>query len=241
MRRSALVALLALVAALSTAFAADRSDAAPPRATLAEALVRTTHTASLRFAYHVGIREFGIPLTLHVRGQSDRHTISVHLATAGLSAQEVLVGPFLYEQAPNGMVVNGKWRWLRVNVSGLRAGAPAIAVMHALTAEPLLRVVGTARLAGEGSIFHGGVRYDDPVVRAALSRLTGGIEFRGLRLTVRVGEDGRIHRIRLTGKTADRSSSFLLSARLFAFNRPVHVSPPKPGTFLDKQLAHLGV
>jgi hypothetical protein len=77
-------------------------------------------------------------------------------------------------------------------------------------------------------------------VRTALARLTGGIEFRQLQLVVHVGRDGLIHGLRLTGKTADRSSTFELVGRLFAFNRPVHVSPPKPGTFMDAQLVQLG-
>jgi len=239
MRKPALIALAALVAALSITFAAARGSAAAPQPTLAGALARTAHVASLHYAFHVGILRDGLRFTLHVRGQSNLRTISVHLATAGLSAQEVLDGPFLYEQAPNGMVVNGKWRWLRIDLARLRAGSSALAVLHALTPAPLLRLVGEGRLLGARSVYRGGVAYDDPVVRASLTRLTGGLEFRALRLTVWVGRDGLVHRLRLTGRTADHSSSLLLTAHLFAFNRPVHVSPPKPGTFMDEQLAQL--
>jgi hypothetical protein len=239
MRKPALIALAALIAALSIAFAAARGTAAAPQPTLADALVRTAHVASLRYAFHVGIERGGLPLALHVRGQSDARTISVHLATAGLSASELLDGPFLYEQAPDGMVVGGHLRWLRIDLAALRPGSSATAVVHALTPTPLLRVIGEGKLVGTRGVYRGGVAYDDPVVRASLARLTGGLEFRQLRLTVWVGRDGLVHRLRLTGRTADRSSSLLLTAHLFAFNRPVHVSPPKPGTFMDKQLAQL--
>jgi hypothetical protein len=238
MRKVALVAAAALVAAFSILFATARGTAAP-KPGIRLAVARTAHVHSLRYAFRVGIHEYGVPLALHVRGQSDAHTISVHLATAGLSAAELLDGPFLYEQAPQGMAVYGKWRWLRMNVTHLPPTSEAIEVVHALTPEPLLRVIAHARLHGDGSIFRGTVAYFDPVVRDALTKLTGGIEFRGLRLTVNVARDGLIHAVRITGKTADRSSSFVLVARLYGFGRPVHVSPPKPGTFIDRQLVQL--
>jgi hypothetical protein len=237
--RNAQIALAALVAALSIAFAAAGGTAAAPRPTLADALSRTAHVASLHYAFRVGIHRYGIPLALHIRGQSDGHTISVRLSTGGLSAQELLDGPFLYEQAPNGMVVNGKWRWLRMSVASLGPSSKALDVVHALTPEPLLRLIARGRLSGNGRVYRGGVAYDDPIVRAALARLNGGLEFRQLRLTVDVGRDGLVHRVRLTGRTADGSSTFLLVARLFSFNRPVHVSPPKPGTFIDRELVQL--
>jgi hypothetical protein len=242
MRKFALIAAAMAFAALSIAFAAARGTAAPPKSKhgLGDALARTAHVSSLHYAFRVGIRENGRPLALHIRGQSDANTISVHLATAGMSAAELLDGPFLYEQAPNGMVVNGKWRWLRIEVKRLRPGSSAIAVVHALTPTPLLRVIAEGRMRGTGRLYRGEVAYDDPIVRTALARLTGGIEFRQLQLVVHVGRDGLIHGLRLTGKTADRSSTFELVGRLFAFNRPVHVSPPKPGTFMDAQLVQLG-
>jgi hypothetical protein len=43
----------------------------------------------------------------------------------------------------------------------------------------------------------------------------------------------------LTGHTADRRTSLVISARLYGFGRPVHVSPPAPGTFMDDSLAQL--
>lgn len=238
MRKVALVVVAALAAAFSILLATGRGTAAP-KPGIRIALARTAHVRSLRYAFRVGIHEYGVPLALQVRGQSDAHTISVHLATAGLSASELLDGPFLYQQAPVGMAVYGKWRWLRTSVSQLSARSQAIEVVHALTPEPLLRVIAHATLHAHGSIYTGTVAYFDPVVRDSLVKLTGGIEFRGLRLRVEVGSDGLIHGVRLTGRTADRSSTFMLVARLYAFGQPVHVSPPKPGTFMDRQLVQL--
>ena len=239
MRKVALIAAAAVVAACSILFATARGGAAAPKPGIQLALNRTSHASSLRYAFRVGIHENGVLLTLHVRGQSDAHTISVHLATAGLAASELLDGPFLYEQAPDGMAVFGKWRWLRVSLARLPADSEAIEVVHALTPDPLLRVIAHSHMRAIGSAFTGAVPYYDPVVRDALTRLTGGMEFRRLRVTVGVGRDGLIHTVRITGKTADRTSTFLLVARLYAFGRPVHVSPPKPGTFIDRQLVQL--
>lgn len=238
MRKVLFIAAAVLVAACSIVFATARGTAAP-KPGIAVAVKRTAHVSSLRYAFRVGIHEYGVPLTLHVRGQSDTHTISVHLETAGLAAGELLDGPFLYEQAPDGMNVYGKWRWLRVSVARLSAHSEAIEVVHALTPEPLLRVISHSRLHRSGSTYEGAVPYYDPVVRDALTRLTGGIEFRHLQIAVAVGRDGLIHSVKLTGKTVDHSSTFSLVARLYAFGRPVHVSPPKPGTFIDRQLVQL--
>jgi len=113
--------------------------------------------------------------------------------------------------------------------------------MRALTPSPLLRIVAESRVhrtRARGS-FTGPVRYDDPVVRTALHALGGGIEFRNLRVFVHVARDGRIHSVRLTGRTADGKTTFALHARLFAFGAPVKVVPPRPGTFMDQDLAKL--
>ncbi|HEY5693919.1 MAG TPA: hypothetical protein VIR14_05370, partial [Gaiellaceae bacterium] len=118
MRKVSFIAAAMLVIACSVFFATARGSAAP-RPGIDVALKRTAHVSSLRYAFRVHIHEYGVPLTLHVRGQSDSKTISVHLETAGMAAAELLDGPFLYEQAPDGMAVYGKWRWLRVDVARL--------------------------------------------------------------------------------------------------------------------------
>lgn len=237
MRRYALMLVAALVAALSIAFAASGGRAAE-KPGLAEALTRTSHLASLHYAVHVRILEKGMPLALHIRGQSDGHSISVHYASQGMSGGELVYGPFLYEQAPNGIAALGKVRWLRLTLSRLPAGSRQLATLRALKIGPLLQVVGHGHLDGAGSAFRGPVAFDDPVVRESLSHLTGGMEFRRLRLTVHV-RGGLVDRVLLTGATADGSSTLSLGAHLFAFNEPLHLVPPKPGTFMDAELEQL--
>jgi hypothetical protein len=251
MRKSALISSLAVIAALSVAVV--RTGDAAPKPDLSRALDRTTHVASKRYVLRVRIAKGDEPLSLRVRGQSNHETISVRLRMGdvtlpdgtkapGPSTAALLLGPFLYERAPSNIAVLGKLRWLRLHVADLSDAAPELKAVHALTPEPLLRLLAEARLTQatpEGRLFRGAVAYDNPVVRASLARLTGGIEFRGLRLSVYVGLDGLVHRLLLTGRTADHQTTLSLSARLFGFGRPVHVTPPKPGTFLDEHLAKL--
>ena len=52
-------------------------------------------------------------------------------------------------------------------------------------------------------------------------------------------DDGLIHGIRVTGITADGTTTLDIQARLFAFGRPVHLTPPAEGTFMDQQLMQL--
>jgi hypothetical protein len=238
MRRFALMLTAALFAALSISFAASGGRAAE-KPGLADALTRTSHLASLHYAVHIGISQNGTPFALHIRGQSDAHTVSVHFKTQGMSGGDLVYGPFLYVEAPDGVSVNGTIRWLRTPLAQVPANSKALVALRALKIGPLLAVVGRGHLRGttEGS-FRGPVAYDDPVVRDNLAHLTGGLEFRALRLTVHV-QRGVIDRLRLTGKTADGSSTFSLAAHLFAFNRPLHLVPPKPGTFMDLELEQL--
>ena len=239
MRKAALVITAALVVAASVALA-SRGNAAP-RPGLAQALEKTAAVSSQHYVFHVQIKRNGSPLALHIRGQSDARTISVHLSTQGMSGAEVLSGHFLYEEAPEGLVVSGQFRWLRTAVERLPQNSNALTVLRALTPAPLLDVIGRGHLhaTGGGSVYVGSVPYDDPIVHEGLVKLTGGMEFRNLRLTVNVRDD-LVRKILLTGRTADRSSTFKLNARLFAFGKPIHVAPPPPGTFMDDQLAELG-
>jgi len=241
MRRSALILAAAVFVALSITLAASGGRPAD-KPGLAAALTRTSHLRSLHYAVHIGIRRSGRTLTLHIRGQSDAHTVSVHFESQGLSGGELVYGPFLYEQAPDGIAIYGKVRWLRTTLSHLSLNSRELQTLRALKIDPLLQLVARGHLNGNaaGRVFRGPVAYDDPVVRDSLSHLTGGLEFRKLRLTVHL-QGGLIDRLRLTGKTADGSSTLSLAAHLFAFNRPLHLVPPKPGTFMDQQLAQLGV
>jgi hypothetical protein len=233
MRRSALILGATLVAALSGA----PGGGAAVKPGLADALARTAHVASLHYAVHVGIREHGKPLALHIRGQSDSTTLSVHFEALGMSGGELVYGPFLYEQAS---AISGKVRWLRTTLSRLSVNSQELQTLRALKIGPLLQLVAHGHLKGNsaGRVFRGSVAFDDPVVRDSLSRLTRGLEFRGLRLTVHL-RGGLIDRLHLTGRTADGSSRLSLAAHLFAFNRPLHLAPPKPGTFMDLELEQL--
>jgi hypothetical protein len=250
-RKSALFCSLAVVVAASVAFV--RSGDAAPKPGLAHALVRTAKVHSQRYVFRVRITKDELPLSLRVRGQASERTISVHLAMGKVTLPDgtsvpgpwsaaLLLGPFLYERAPSSVAVLGKLRWLRMRVDDLSPASPELKAVHALTPAPLLRVLGEARTtqAKPGSgLYRGTVAYDKPAVRVALARLTGGIEFRALKVSAWVAPDGLVHRLVLTGTTADGASTLEISARLFAFDRPLHVAPPKPGTFLDEHLAKL--
>ena len=69
--------------------------------------------------------------------------------------------------------------------------------------------------------------------------MAGGIEFRDIRFTTTVGGDGYVHAIRVSGRTADRSRSITVTAHLYAFGRPMTLTPPGEGTFLDQKLLGL--
>jgi hypothetical protein len=251
-RKSALSALAAaLVGSGSFALAAsggERSHGIDVRA----ATVRTAKASSVHYSFAVRMTTAARPLLLHVDGGSSRDSVSVRLRLAdlavsagttmpGVSGAIMLSKPFLYERAPGGVAVFGTVRWLRLQLGGLSPRSQTLSAVRSLTPAPLLRVVAEAKLhaAGSAGVFSGTVAYDDPVVRTALHALGGGLEFRNLRISVKVGRDGLVHRVRLTGRTADRRTKLALVARLYAFGAPVLVRPPKPGTFVDEQLAQL--
>lgn len=250
MRKAVLVCVLASVAA---SIAIVRTGDAAPKPGLAHALRLTAKSESRHYTLRVRITKDGEPLSLHVRGQSNERTISVHLKVGavrlpdgtkapGPNGAVLLLEPFLYERAPSSLAVLGELRWLRQRLADLPPTAPELKAVHAVTPQPLLRLLSEARMKPAkpgGHLYRGRAAYDNPAVRGALTRLTGGIEFRRLRVTAWVGADGLVHRISVTGATADGSTKLLVSMRLFAFDRPIHVTPPKPGTFMDEQLAEL--
>jgi hypothetical protein len=152
----------------------------------------------------------------------------------------MLSTPFLYEKAPGGLAVNGM-SWLRLPTAGLAQNSEALSSVRALTPSPLLHVIQESRLrpTGNAGWYAGTASYDDPVVQTALDKLGGGLQYRNLSVAVLVARDGLIRVVRITGHTADRSTTFALHARLFGFGVPVRVVPPKPGTFMDQQLSQL--
>lgn len=253
MRQAAVMAPVAmLVVGVSVAFAAT-GHATKPRATsLAAAAARTAHVSTQRFAVDLKIVKDSAPHTLHAHSAVAPNTISVHLALGEVTQPDgsivpasetdgLIDGAFLYERMPLGLSM-GPVQWLRINIASLSRSHPALRGMHGLTALPLMHVLGEARahaVTRNASIFKGTVAYDDPIVVTAMRPLMAGLQFRDLRVTAWIGKDGLVHRVRITGHTADRSSTMLVNARLYAFGRPVHVTVPAEGTFIDEALQPL--
>lgn len=248
MRKAALIVSpgIALVAAGAFAFAAAGGGAAR-----ALDVAKTARAASVHYTMAVRLLKRRQPFVLHISGGASRDRIAVHLRLGSLTLQDgttlpgttgavMLSRPFLYERAPSGLAVNGM-RWLRLPVLGLSQNSQALSNVRALTPSPLLRVIAESKLRPNGATgtYVGTAAYDDPVVETALDALGGGLQYRHLRVGVLVGRDGLIHRVTISGRTADGSTTLALRARLYGYGVPVTVVPPKPGTFMDQQLSQL--
>jgi hypothetical protein len=246
MRRPLVIGFVLMLFAASSALAASGKGAR--EVALNRAVSRTARVGSVRYVLDIAVIRRRYPATvLHVSGVRGPGTLFVHVKSlaevladgtqiAGPEQSAMLDGPFLYEGAPNGIAINGTIRWLRVPVAHLGKASQALAAMRNLGPMPLLHVLDESPLARRhtrGGTVKGTVRYDDPIVRTALTGMTGGIEFRSLRFEAKVGADGFIHVIKMTGRTADGARTLSVSARLFAFGRPVHLTPPAEGTFMD--------
>jgi hypothetical protein len=246
MRIAAVICPLVLAAG-SVAFAANGNGHTASAPTLEQAIENTWTSKSERYAFHVRMIRDATPISLHVRGQTGAGTISVSLRLSDMKLADgtqvpgpktaaLIDGPFLYERVPSTIALDGKVHWLRLRISDLPTSSKDVESVHALTPKPLLRVLGAAQIASSergARGFHGTIAYDDPSVRRGLAQLMGGLEFRGLRISAVVGRDGLVHRIVMTGHTADGKTTFSLRAHLFGFGKPVHVTPPAPGTFID--------
>ena len=249
MRKTLALVLAGLAAAVSTAFAATTGgDPLAPRTGLRAAITRTSEASSMRYAIHVKLTHAGSRYTLQIAGQSSARSLSLRMRLGdlhmsdgsvlpGSDAAAVLSGPFLYERAPSSIVVLGKIRWLRVAV-GPQDGARDLQTVRALTAAPILRVLRAAKLVATSHRgFRGTLAYDTPSVVANLARLTGGIQFRDWRDAGTLGSNGLLRSVSLRGRTADAKTTFVLHARLSGFGQHVHVRLPRPGTFMDPELA----
>jgi hypothetical protein len=251
-RKAALIGSIATVLVAVAATVVPRVGHAAQPLSLAGAANRTLAVQTQRFATDVEVARSNQRLTLHVRGVTAPGATAVHVlvearevgnrAVPLASGAAMLDGPFLYVHAPSGIVVNGSVRWLRTRIAALPTGAPAIRTLHAMTSEPLLDVLTvthTTALAVASGVYRGTVQYDDPVVVAALQKLTNGTQFRDLRVTAVVGADGLVHRLRLTGRTADGRARLRVDARLYSFGRPVQLAQPPQPAFLDQQESRL--
>jgi hypothetical protein len=205
--------------------------------------VRATESApSFRYAIAIAVARTEAPTTgLSIQGVSGRGQLFVHVRQIpGRDAAAMIDGPFLYERAPSGVVVNRTIRWLRVPIASIGSASTVINAVRSLTPFPLLRVLGESRAGPAGAnAFAGTVSYDDPIVRSAITRFSGGVEFRDLRVTARLGDGGLVDRVDVTGTTADGTTTLDIKARLYAFGLPVHLTPPAEGTFVDQQLLQL--
>lgn len=218
------------------------APAATARTTSSAPAIRATESASsVRYSIAISVVRAGVPARLTLRGVSARGKLFVSARQASGSESAAMIdGAFFYERAPNGVAVDGTIRWLRVPIAAIGRSSAALNVVRNLTPAPLLRVLGESHAAAtHGSGFAGTVQYDDPIVRSAITRFSGGVEFHGLRVVARLGGDGLIHDVRVTGITADGTTTLDIQARLYAFGRPVHLTPPAEGTFMDQQLLQL--
>ena len=254
MRQAVLMAPIAmLVVGASVAIAATGHAPKPRASSLAAAAARTAHVSTQRYAVDLRIVKDSVPRVLHARSAVAPGTVSVWLKLApvklpdgtlipGSDTDGLIDGPFLYERMPDGLAGQGAIDWLRVSIASLSPSDPALSGMQGMTAMPLLHVLGEARahsVTRNANLFRGTVAYDDPIVVAGLRMFTAGLQFRDLQVTAWIGPQGLVRRVRLTGHTADRKTTLLVNARLYAFGRPVHVTPPAEGTFMDEQLLQL--
>jgi hypothetical protein len=251
MHKSLLLAFVSTFAVASVALAATGGKA--PRSTLGQAVYRTSHASSLRYAMVIAVTRTHYPsMQLRIHGTRTTGSLYVHVkafstvladgtALPGPQQSALIDGPFLYEGSPNGIAIAGKIRWLRVPVARLGT-SKAITTMHNLSPAPTLRLVdewSKVRTRAPHGVFRGSVAYDDPIVLTALSGMTGGIEFRDVAFTARIGIDGYVHAITVTGRTADGSRTLLVTVRMSGFGRPVRVPIPGEGTFMDQKLLGL--
>lgn len=248
MRKTALSLSFAVAIVAAGAFALA---AAGKTAARTPSVARTAAASSVHYSVDVRLVKHERPFVLHISGGASRGHVAVHLRLDALKLSDgttlpgttgaiMLNTPFLYERAPGGLAVNG-FSWLRLPTAGLPQNSEALSSVRALTPSPLLHVIQESRLrpTGRGGWFAGTASYDDPVVETALDKLGGGLQYRDLNVAVLASRDGLIRAVVITGHTADRSTTFALHARLFAFGAPVTVVPPKPGTFMDQQLSRL--
>jgi hypothetical protein len=252
MRRSLLLAFVSTFAVASVALAATGGKSS--QSTLAQSVARTTHASSLRYTMVIAVTRAQAPsMQLRIHGARTTGSLFIHVKAfssvlgdgtelPGPQQSALLDGPFLYEGSPNGVAVEGSIRWLRIPVARIGTRAPAIGAIRNMSPAPLLRMLDEwthARTHSPHGVFHGSVAYDDPVVLTVLSGMTGGTEFRDVAFTARIGDDGFVHAIDVTGRTADGSKRLHASVRMFGFGRPVQVSIPAEGTFMDQKLLDL--
>jgi len=247
----AIVAVAVLGASLLAYPPGGGAAARPP--SLAQAAARTAAQPSLAFDLTAQIETAGkLPYVLNARGALGRDGSHVTMKVADLhlpdgrvltgpSAVEQTDGTFLYLRSTVTAPLTGGL-WIRERLNALRAGSPELQILRALSPRALLQVLARAhdlRRADGGRVYHGWLPYADPVVSRTLAGLEAGTQYRHLRLTTWVSPQGRVLMVLLSGMTPDRSSTFLLTLTLGGFGKPVAVTPPRQGSFVDFDLGRL--
>jgi hypothetical protein len=253
MRKPALLALLGLLAAAlvaATVALAARGGAPAAKTTLPRAVARTAAAPSLGFQLAARIQSAGVvPMILHASGATSPTARRVHLKVedvvapdgtrlTGPSADEKVDGRFLYVRSSATRTTFGPL-WVREALAALDSASTELKTLRAVSPDGLLAAAARARgvrPGPEAGVFHAWLPYRDPLVRAALAGVEGGIEYRHLRLTTWVGATGYVRLLLLTGRTPDGRSRLLLTLSLTDVGRRVAVGPPKAGSFVDFQL-----
>jgi hypothetical protein len=246
-----IVAVTVLGASLAASVPGSGAAARP--VSLAQAAARTAAQPSLAFDLRAQIETIGrLPYVLTAHGALGRDTSHVTMKVADLhlpdgtvltgpSAVEQTDGTFLYLRSTVTAPLTGGL-WVRERLDALRAGSPELQILRALSPRALLRVLARAhelRRSDGGRVYHGWLPYADPLVSRTLAGLEAGTQYRQLRLTTWVSPQGRVLMVLLSGRTPDRSSTFLLTLTLDAFGKPVAVTPPRQGSFVDFDLDRL--
>src|ERR1051326_7556912 len=109
MRKTALILSLVAAAAFAGAFAFAAAGGNKDRV-VADVQAANTQTANAKSVHdHVAItlKKSKAPLTLHIRGASERGRLLANLALGTQTGTIMLDSNFLYESAPKGIVVLG--------------------------------------------------------------------------------------------------------------------------------------
>lgn len=246
-------AFAASLVVASVALAASRG-AAHKEVAFPTAAERTAAAPSFRFELTSQIIQpgEGQPYTLHAQGATRGRVEHLHLKVddmtaldgstmAGPSADVKLDGTFLYVRSTVTRNVVGPL-WVRERLAGLAPTAPELKELRQVSPAAILAALRSAvdvQPGADAGVFHAKLLYANPFVRTALDGLEGGTEFRDLRLTAWSNPDGMLRLVLITGKTADRSARFLLTVALGGYDKPVAVTPPPQGNFVDFALSSL--
>jgi hypothetical protein len=253
MRNKAALAVVAATAVALVTAAAPGGGAAPKPPVLAQAASRTAALPSFSFQLTAQIENLGqAPYVLRARGATSGAASHVALKVddvqtadgqilAGPSAVEETDGTFLYLRSSLTAAMAGGL-WVREPLAALHPQSPELRILSQVSPRALVRLLTRAHgitPADHGRVFHATLPYTDGTVDETLAGLEAGTQYRHLRVAAWVSPAGRVRMLLVTGRTADRSSTLLLTLTLDGFDRPVAVKPPRQGSFIDFNLSRL--